>query len=136
MIFCLAKILRPEKLRQANNLCALSCGIANKFNRASEILLRLHAAAHLDEGDFCHSERSRGIPLHSLERIFAVCLDFARHDRRINYFTESAGTILMLSITTRLVGLLGSPMLFLVTGISPIFPSTSWPLISLPKVVY
>jgi hypothetical protein len=25
------------------------------------------------------------------------------------YFTESAGTILMLSITTRLVGLLGSP---------------------------
>ena len=27
----------------------------------------------------------------------------------------------MLSITTRLVGLLGSPMLFLVTGMSPIF---------------
>ena len=46
------------------------------------------------------------------------------------------GTILMLSITTRLLGLLGSPVLFLVTGISPIFSSTSWPLISLPKVVY
>ena len=53
-----------------------------------------------------------------------------------NHFTESAGTILMLSITTRLVGLLISPMLFLVTGVSPIFSSTSSPLISLPKVVY
>ena len=43
-------------------------------------------------------------------------LDFARNDNSVTsrYFTESAGTILMLSITTRLVGLLGSPMLFLV----------------------
>ena len=31
----------------------------------------------------------------------------------------------MLSITTRLVGLLGCAMLFLVTGVSPIFSSTS-----------
>src|SRR5439155_13778703 len=53
-----------------------------------------------------------------------------------NHFTESAGTILTLSTTTRLVGLLGSPMLFLVTGVSPIFSRTSSPLISLPNVVY
>src|SRR5204863_8362232 len=54
----------------------------------------------------------------------------------IHYFTESAGTILTLSITTRFVGLLVSPALFLVTGISPIFSRTSAPLTSLPNVVY
>src|SRR5205814_8340218 len=136
MIFCLAKILRAKQLRQTDDLRALLCRVANKFDRSCEILLRLHAAAHLDKRNFCYSERRRGIPLHNLEGIFAGCLDFARHDRRISYFTESAGTILTLSITTRLIGLLGSPVLFLVTGMSPIFSSTSWPLIRLPKVVY
>jgi len=53
-----------------------------------------------------------------------------------DYWIEFAGTILMLSITTRLVGLLISPVLFLVTGVSPIFLSTSSPLISFPNVVY
>jgi hypothetical protein len=48
MIFCLAKILRSKKLRQADNLRALSRRIANKFDRAREILLLLRAAAHLD----------------------------------------------------------------------------------------
>jgi hypothetical protein len=48
MIFCLAKILRPKKLRQADNLRALSRRVANKFDRAREILLGLHAAAHLN----------------------------------------------------------------------------------------
>jgi hypothetical protein len=48
MIFCLAKILRPKKLRQADNLRALSCRIANKFDRVRQILLQLRAAAHLD----------------------------------------------------------------------------------------
>jgi hypothetical protein len=48
MIFCLAKILRPKKLRQADNLCALSRRVANKLDRAREIPLRLPAAAHLD----------------------------------------------------------------------------------------
>ena len=65
-------------------------------------------------------------------------LDFARNDKSVNrrYFTESAGTILMLSITMRLAGLLGSPRLFLVTSVSPILSSTSWPFMSLPNVVY
>src|SRR5213596_1804599 len=54
----------------------------------------------------------------------------------IHYFTEFAGTIFTLSITTRFVGLLISPELFLVTGVPPIFSSTSSPLINLPKVVY
>jgi hypothetical protein len=53
MIFCLAKILRPEQLWQADNLCALSRRVANKFDRARKILLRLLAAAHLNQGDFC-----------------------------------------------------------------------------------
>jgi hypothetical protein len=48
MIFCLAKILRPKKLREADNLRALSRRIANKFDCARKILLRVYAAAHLD----------------------------------------------------------------------------------------
>ncbi len=54
----------------------------------------------------------------------------------VNYFTESAGTIVMLSIVTRLVGWLFSPPGPGVTAVLPIFSSTSSPLINLPKVVY
>jgi hypothetical protein len=48
VILGLAKILRPKKLGQTDDLRALSCRIANKFDRAREILLRFRAAAHLD----------------------------------------------------------------------------------------
>src|SRR4030095_15211526 len=111
VILCLAKILRPKKLRQADNLDALSCCIANKLDCAGEILLRLNAATHLDERNLCHVERSRDISRFSenSKRFLA----FARNDNSVPaYFTESAGTILILSITMRLIGLLGSPMLF------------------------
>src|SRR3982751_1703125 len=50
-------------------------------------------------------------------------------------FAESAGTILMLLISTRLVGLLISPRL-LVTGVFAIFSRTSIPFVTLPKAVY
>src|SRR6202040_1741051 len=52
------------------------------------------------------------------------------------YFTEFAGTIFTLSITTRFVGLLISPCAFPSTGVLPILSSTSSPLINLPNVVY
>ena len=47
-----------------------------------------------------------------------------------------AETILMLSTVTRFMGLLFSPELLIVVGMSPIFPSTLSPLITFPKVVY
>src|SRR6266581_9170893 len=59
VIFCLTKILRPEKFRQANDLGAFFRCLANEFNRAREILLRLWAAAPLNERNLrclCHSE--------------------------------------------------------------------------------
>src|SRR5204863_7562595 len=52
------------------------------------------------------------------------------------YFTEFAGTSFTLSIATRVVGLLTSPCAFRSAGVSPIFSSTSPPLINLPNVVY
>src|SRR5215467_13587488 len=139
MIFCLAKILRAKKLRQADNRCALSCCIANEFNRTREILLRPRAAAHLDQCDlgrvFCHVERSRDISRFSENS--KRFLDFARNDNGWpSLFHRVSGTISIFSITIRLVGLLGSPMLFFVTGVSPIFSSTSSPLINFPNVVY
>jgi hypothetical protein len=51
MVFCLAKVLRPKKLRQADNLRALPCCVASKFDRTPEILLRVRAATHLDQRD-------------------------------------------------------------------------------------
>src|SRR5882672_10271350 len=47
------------------------------------------------------------------------------------YFTESAGTILMLSTPTRLFGRSGGCV-----GVVAIFSSTSSPLINFPKAVY
>ena len=47
------------------------------------------------------------------------------------YFTESAGTILMLSMPTRLFGRSGGCV-----GVVAIFSSTSSPLMSLPNAVY
>src|SRR3954465_13036899 len=58
------------------------------------------------------------------------------HGNGGSYLIESAGTILMLWTSTRLVGLLGSPPRLMVTGVLAIFVSTSSPLISLPKAVY
>src|SRR5215471_1329473 len=81
-------------------------------------IVEFNHRAHRDHG---------GVP-------FDLCV--LRDLRGENHFAESAGTILMLSITTRSVGLLGSPMLFFITGVSPIFSSTSLPLTSLPNVVY
>ena len=133
VIFALAKILRPKQLRQTDHLRALLCGIANEFNRAREILLRLRAAAHLDQSNLCHVARSRDISHHFNSERF---LDFARNDKTDGYFTESARTISIFSITTRFVGLLISPCAFRSTGVSPIFSNTSSPLINLPKVVY
>ena len=48
MILCLTKVLRTKKLRQANNLRALSCRFTNESCRAREILFRVDTAAHLD----------------------------------------------------------------------------------------
>src|SRR5581483_6354109 len=52
------------------------------------------------------------------------------------HFTESAGTILTLCTSTRLVGRLFSPPLPWVVGTSPILPSASSPLINWPNPVY
>src|SRR6266550_6491026 len=68
MIFCLAKVLRPKKLRQTNDVGALFCCVANELDRMCEVFLRLGTALQLDECDFrcrCHSERSRGISNYS-----------------------------------------------------------------------
>src|SRR5437773_538236 len=140
VVFGLAKILRAKKFRQTNNRGVFFSGGANEIERPGEILVRIRAASHLNKRDLGH-----------------VCLSHSanyprrtRSSRRCNYFrpsclscsswwshfTESAGTMSIFSITTRVVGLLFSPMLFLVTGVSPIFASTSSPLINLPKVVY
>src|SRR2546423_15130288 len=62
--------------------------------------------------------------------------NIARQSARSTYFTESAGTILMLSTVTRLVGLLRSPLSLVITSMSPIFPRTSSPFMSFPNVVY
>jgi hypothetical protein len=66
MIFRLAKILRTKKFREANNLGSAFRGVANEIDGVRKIFVRLRAAAHLNEGDFCHPERSRGIPLRDL----------------------------------------------------------------------
>src|SRR2546423_14109743 len=111
MVFSLAKVLRSKKFGQTNNHGAFLRRFANEIHRPREILLRLRAAFHLHQRDFC----------------------FVCHSR---YFTESAGTMSIFSITTRVVGLLFSPMLFRVTGVSPILERTSSPLINFPNVVY
>src|ERR1044071_8827767 len=49
---------------------------------------------------------------------------------------DSAGTMEMLSTPTRALGLLISPPLFWVTGVSPMVPSTSSPRIRRPNAVY
>jgi len=63
-------------------------------------------------------------------------VNIARRSARSTYFTESAGTILMLSTVTRFVGLLRSPLSLVVTSVSPIFPRTSSPFMIFPNVVY
>jgi hypothetical protein len=54
VIFRLTKILRPEKFRQTNNLCALPRGLPNEIDRVREIFVRFRAAPHLDERDLCY----------------------------------------------------------------------------------
>jgi hypothetical protein len=51
VILRLAKVLRPKKFGQTDNLRTLFRGIANEGDGAFEILLRLRAAPHLDERD-------------------------------------------------------------------------------------
>src|SRR5256885_10237604 len=63
-------------------------------------------------------------------------VNIARRRARSTYFTESAGTILMLSTVTRFVGLLRSPLSLMVTSVSPIFPTTSSPFMIFPNAVY
>src|SRR5206468_7855286 len=105
-----------------------------EFNCAREILLRVRATAHLDERDlrFLSASHSESFGVGGHVRVFKA----AACRRTPNYFTDSAGTTFTLSITTRFVGLLGSPCAFRSTGVLPIFSSTSSPLINLPKVVY
>jgi hypothetical protein len=54
MIFRLAKILGPKKLRQTNDLRTLFCRIANEIDGAGKILFRFWPAPHLNERDLCH----------------------------------------------------------------------------------
>jgi hypothetical protein len=49
MIFALAEILRPEKLRQTNDLRALLGGFANELDPARKISIWLGATPHLNE---------------------------------------------------------------------------------------
>src|SRR6266576_4426713 len=79
-------------------------------------------------------ERSRDISKYFSNR--ERFLDFARNDKDDDYFTEPAGTMSILLIVMRLVGLLISPCAFRSTGVLPIFSSTSSPLINLPNGVY
>ena len=53
VIFGLAKVLRSKKFRQADDCRALFRRIANKIDRPREILLRISAALHLHQRDFC-----------------------------------------------------------------------------------
>src|SRR5260370_2847364 len=137
VLFRLAKILRPEELRQTNDLRAFLSLVANEFTRAFKILFRLRAAPHLNEPDLCHLRlHHSGINHEGHEDVNHLPLVAFVIFVVKNYWTESAGTILMLSITTRLVGLLISPALFLDGGVSPILSSTSSPLFSFPNVLY
>jgi hypothetical protein len=49
MIFALAEIVRPEKLRQTNDLRALLGGFANEPDRVRKISIWLGATPHLNE---------------------------------------------------------------------------------------
>ena len=53
VILGLAKVLRPKKFGEANDLPALLRRVTNEFDGADEILLRLRAAPHLNQGDLC-----------------------------------------------------------------------------------
>ena len=121
----------------------------NSIARA-EILVRLRAASHLDESDVGCGWFG-AIEVDASVGDSDLCLDDCCSDVRIRklalaasqaaadlvlYFTEFAGTIFTLSITIRFVGLLISPCALRSTDVSPIFSSTSTPLINLPNVVY
>src|SRR6266498_1793841 len=70
------------------------------------------------------------------DRLGAEFLPGPNHHLDSSQFTVLAGTILMLSMATRVSGLLASPFALGTTGVSPSLPRTSSPLISLPKAVY
>ena len=50
-VFALAEILRLEELGQADDIGALACGLRNAVERLGQIVGRLGAARHLDQGD-------------------------------------------------------------------------------------
>ena len=54
VIFRLAKILRPKKLRQTNDLRAFLRCIANEIRRRGQNSSPVPAAPHLNERDLCH----------------------------------------------------------------------------------
>src|SRR6266568_8649684 len=60
----------------------------------------------------------------------------SNHHPLSSQLTVLAGTILMLSMATRVSGLLASPLALGPTGVSPSLPRTPSPLISFPKAVY
>src|SRR4051812_43425386 len=134
MVLRLAKILGSEKLRQTNDLRAAVRCVPDKIERMREILFHVRAAPHLDEGNFCFACFCHVRLTESTRRSDKFCL-CVLCDFSVNYFIELAGTISILLIVIRLVGLLFSPFP-IVTGVSPIFSSTSSPLINFPKVVY
>ena len=147
MVLRLAEILRAKQFRQANDLRAVFGGFAINSSAVRKICLWLRAAAHLHQRDLCFLRIGHGgsaAPRAMLntyrEAIKTMGLttqvNIARRSARSTYFTESAGTILMLSTVTRLVGLLRSPLSLVVTSVSPIFPRTSSPFMIFPNVVY
>jgi hypothetical protein len=54
VVFRLAKILRPKKLWQTNDLRAFPRCVANEIDSPGKILFRFWPAPHLNERDLCH----------------------------------------------------------------------------------
>ena len=50
-VFALAEILRLEEFGQADDIGALACRLRNAIKRLGQIVGRLGAARHLDQGD-------------------------------------------------------------------------------------
>src|SRR2546423_9112284 len=147
MVLRLTEILRAKQFRQTHDFRAgVGCFI-DQFKSVGKIRVRLLATAHLYQRDFCFVWIGHGgsaaprAMLNTISRSdqnngLTRQVNIARRRARSTYFTESAGTILMLSTVTRFVGLLRSPLSLMVTSVSPIFPRISSPFMIFPKVVY
>jgi len=94
--------------------------------------LRRHLSGFLRRTTEGHETLGELVKIHVIERKKREGSSrFLRAWGNSNYLTESAGTILMLSMFIRLTGTSRGPV-----GVVPIFSSTSSPLISLPNAVY